>query len=163
MRYRTATMADKEQLQNLGIKAFGQYKKVLTEENWHKLYAIQTAPDTYPNLLKKSTCFVCEAAGEIVGMAYLILSGNPTDVFQENWCYLRMVGVHPEHGGKGIGKTLTLRCIEHAKEKNEHTMALHTSEFMDAARHIYEQIGFKQIRALEPGFGKKYWLYMLEL
>lgn len=163
MIYRTATIADKEQLQNLGIKTFSQYKNVLTKENWHKLYTIQTGQNTYSDLLSKSTCFVCEIAEEIVGMAYLVLSGNPTNVFQENWCYLRMVGVHPEYGGKGIGKTLTLRCIEYAKENNEHTMALHTSEFMDAARHIYEQIGFKQIRELEPGFGKKYWLYNLEL
>ncbi|MDX2173612.1 MAG: hypothetical protein SFY56_10845 [Bacteroidota bacterium] len=35
-------------------------------------------------------------------------------------------------------------CIAHAKQNNEKTIALHTSEFMDAARHIYEGLGFNR-------------------
>jgi ribosomal protein S18 acetylase RimI-like enzyme len=34
---------------------------------------------------------------------------------------------------------------------------------MNAARHIYEKIGFKIIKELEPRLGKKYWLYELTL
>lgn len=40
---------------------------------------------------------------------------------------------------------------------------LHTSEMMGAARHIYESLGFKKLREIEPRYGKKYWLYKLEL
>jgi ribosomal protein S18 acetylase RimI-like enzyme len=34
---------------------------------------------------------------------------------------------------------------------------------MDAARALYEALGFKRIKEIDPIFGKKYWLYQLEL
>jgi len=42
-------------------------------------------------------------------------------------------------------------------------MALHTSEMMRSARHIYEKIGFNILKEIEPRLGVKYWLYTLEL
>ena len=74
-----------------------------------------------------------------------------------------MVGVNPNFEGNGIGKHLTQMCIDSAKSLNESVVALHTSEFMSAARHIYEALGFKQIKELTPRYGKRYWLYTLEL
>ena len=96
-------------------------------------------------------------------MAFLIPSGNPTDIFQADWSYVRMVGVHHSYGGQGIGRQLMQLCIDQAKATHETTLALHTSEFMDAARHLYEQLGFTQLKELEPRYGKRYWLYLLEL
>lgn len=96
-------------------------------------------------------------------MAYLVSKGNPTDIFDKDWCYIRMVGVDPKYSGNGIGKKLTQMCIEYAKKNNEQIIALHTSEFMNKARHIYEKIGFKVIKELAPRYGKKYWLYILDI
>ena len=96
-------------------------------------------------------------------MAFLVPSGNPTTIFPADWCYLRMVGVHTNHSGKGIGKALTKMCVDEGKSSGEKTIGLHTSEFMDGARHIYESIGFRQVRELEPHLGKRYWLYKLDL
>lgn len=42
-------------------------------------------------------------------------------------------------------------------------VALHTSEMMAAARHIYEDLGFKEVREMNPRYGKKYFLYKLVL
>jgi ribosomal protein S18 acetylase RimI-like enzyme len=161
--YRIGTIRDKADLQKLGLISYGQFKDVLTPENWQKLQSFLTAEDSYSPLLKVSRCFVCEHAGEVVGMAFLIPNGNPTEVFRTEWSYIRMVGVNPKFAGKGIGKTLTQMCIDRAKETKEEIIALHTSEFMDAARHIYERLGFKRIKELEPRLGKRYWLYQLEI
>lgn len=161
--YREGTPADKQQLQKLGLNSYGQFTDILTEENRNKLSAFLTGENTYSELLSKSKCFVCENNQEIIGMAFLVLSGNPTDIFQEDWCYLRMVGVHTEYAGKGIAKILIQLCINHAKENKEKIMALHTSEFMEAARHIYEKIGFKKVAEIPPRLGKKYWLYTFKL
>ena len=49
------------------------------------------------------------------------------------------------------------------KQSGEKILALHTSEFHDSARHIYESMGFKIIKELEPIYSKKYWLYNLHL
>lgn len=162
-KYRIGTIKDKEKLQKLGLTSYGQFKEVLTEENWNKMNAFLTAQNSYLDLLSKSKCFICETNAEIIGMAFLVSKGNPTGIFHTDWCYIRMVGVNPEYGGKGIGKKLTQMCIDSAKETKEKIIALHTSEFMDVARHIYESIGFEQTKELEPLYGKKYWLYKLEI
>jgi ribosomal protein S18 acetylase RimI-like enzyme len=161
--YRTGTSSDIQHLKELGLIAYGQFKDILAEGHWNKMTTFLAGENLYSELLQKSKCFVCDTGNKIVGMAYLIPAGNPTDIFDHNWSYIRMVGVHPDFGGKGIGKKLTQLCIDFARESNEKTVALHTSEFMDAARHIYESLGFKQVKQLDQRYGKKYWLYLLEL
>lgn len=163
MKIRTATEKDIPQLQKLGLNAFGQFQTVLSEDNWKKLNANLINERMYQELLSKSVCFVHEENNEIIGMAFFISKGNPTDIFQEDWSYLRMVGVNTKHSGKGIGKILTQLCVDHARQTGEKFIALHTSEFMNAARHIYESMGFEQIKELEMRLGKKYWLYVKEL
>jgi len=163
MTFRTASDADIPQLQKLGLNAYGQFKTVLTRENWAKLNSILLSEKTYPELLAKSLCFVYEEDNKIVGMAFFIPKGNPTDIFQEDWSYVRMVGVNTDYDGKGIGKKLMQLCVDHARQTGEKFIALHTSEFMDAARHIYETMGFVQIKELEIRLGKTYWLYVKEL
>jgi ribosomal protein S18 acetylase RimI-like enzyme len=74
-----------------------------------------------------------------------------------------MVGVHPNFSGKGIGRELIKICILFAKESDEKIIALHTSEFMNSARHLYEDLGFVMNKELKPIFDKKYWLYLLKL
>jgi ribosomal protein S18 acetylase RimI-like enzyme len=161
--YRMAKNEDIGELQKLGLNAYGQFKDVFTEANWNKLHAFLTHPDTYPDLLSKSICFVCQVDQTIAGMAFFIPKGNPTDIFQAEWAYVRMVGVHTDFSGNGIGKKLMQQCVDHAKKTDEKILALHTSEFMNAARHIYENMGFRQVKELEARLGKMYWLYLLDL
>jgi ribosomal protein S18 acetylase RimI-like enzyme len=161
--YREGTVNDIPKLQALGIVSYGQFQHTLSPDNWHRMYTFLTAANTYPDLFQHSKCFVCVNDEELVGMAYLVPAGHPTDIFQTDWSYIRMVGVQPGYEGNGIGKKLVQLCIDHAKKTGEKVIALHTSEFMDAARHLYEKIGFKKIKELEPRFGKKYWLYLLVL
>ncbi|GAC1444158.1 MAG: hypothetical protein NVSMB63_13390 [Sediminibacterium sp.] len=96
-------------------------------------------------------------------MAYLVPGGNPTPIYQADWCNIRMVGVHPLYSGQGIAKKLIQLCIQHARQSNEKIITLHTSEIMDAARHIYESLGFTKLREIDPIYGMRYWLYKLEL
>jgi len=159
LNYREGTFHDKDKLNELGKIAYGQFKNELTEENWEKMNNYLSSVNSYSDLLEQSKCFICENTDEIVGMAYLVSKGNPTDIFHKDWCYIRMVGVDPKFSGKGIGKKLTQMCIDYAKENDEQFIALHTSEFMNSARHIYEKIGFKAIKELDLRYGKRYWLY----
>ena len=161
--FRSDTSQDKDKLQQLGLSSYTQFKTVLTEENWNKMHGFLTAESSYTDLLDRSKCFVCESGDDLIGMAYLVPSGNPTEIFQGEWSYIRMVGVDPAFSGNGIGKKLVQMCLNHAKETNEKVVALHTSEFMNSARYIYENLGFNQIKELEQLFGKKYWLYLLNI
>jgi ribosomal protein S18 acetylase RimI-like enzyme len=163
MIYKIVDNSKQYELKQLGLKAWKQFETVLTPDNWMKLQTTLNSDDTYHQLLNVSTCFVCELNEEIIGMAFIVLSGNPTEIFQSNWSYIRFVSVHPNHSGKGIGKYLTQLCIDFAKQNKEQTVVLHTSEFMNKARHIYESLGFTILKELEPRLGKKYWLYTLTL
>jgi ribosomal protein S18 acetylase RimI-like enzyme len=161
--FREGRSSDESQLQALGLISYGQFDDILTDENRDKLHTVLTSENLYQDLLKISKCFVCETDKEIVGMAYLIPKGNPTEIFHADWSYIRMVGVNPKFGGNGIGKQLMQMCIDFAKNNNEKIIALHTSEFMYAARSIYENLGFRQVCEVAPRYGMKYWLYKLEL
>lgn len=163
LNYRVATTADLSQLQQLGLRAYGQYKPIITPENWEKWEAGFTSDENFLGLLSISTCFVCEYEETIVGMAFFIPHGNPFLYFPSEWSYIRYVGVDPSFSGRGIGKTLTRFCIQKAKETGEQTLALHTSEFQNAARHIYESLGFIKQKELEPIFGKVFYIYTMEL
>lgn len=99
----------------------------------------------------------------IVGMAFLVPSGNLTDIFRGDWCYVRMVTVDANYNGMGIGRMLMLNCIARASVLGETTIRLHTSEFMNKARYINESMGFKVVGEPEQRFGKRYWLYKLDL
>ncbi|MGB1217635.1 MAG: GNAT family N-acetyltransferase, partial [Saprospiraceae bacterium] len=148
----------------LAVASWSGFKEVLTGENWNKLNGILNDPDIFIDLLNQSECILCtNIEGEIIGMAFLVPRGNPTHIYDADWSYIRFVSVHPDFGGKGIGKTLTEKCIKSAKENNEKIIALHTSEIMGKAISIYEKLGFRILRELEPSLGKKYWLYTLEL
>ena len=114
------------------------------------------------NLLKIAKCFVCEKEDKLIGMAFLIPHGNPYLFFEADWSYIRLVAVDPAYEGKGLGKMLTQHCIDFAKESGEKIIALHTSEFQHAARHIYEGLGFKRQKEFEL-YAKRYWIYKLEL
>lgn len=164
LKYRPGTIDDLSELKKLAIKSWGQFQQKLTSDNWTKLYNTLTDHQTYNDLLNLSNCIVCTSdKDKIIGMAFLVPNGNPTDIYDKEWSYIRFLSVDPNFGGRGIGSKLTMMCIETARQNEEKTVALHTSEIMDKARHIYESLGFKILREIGPRLGKKYWLYTLDL
>ncbi|MCF8278555.1 MAG: GNAT family N-acetyltransferase [Flavobacteriales bacterium] len=160
--YRNGTKEDTAALQALGILAYSQHQFAMTTDNWKKYHSFMSDPENFTYLMSTSTCFLCECDQDIIGMAFLVPSGNPTNMFEKQWSYIRMVAVHPKFEGKGVAKKLTQMCIDLARTTGEEYVALHTSEFMNAARHIYEGFGFTAVRTLKR-YDKKYWIYLLEL
>ncbi len=161
--FRNGNNNDLEQIKKLTWLAYSQFENVLAEENVQGWKNNLNDDNTYLSLLQTSTCFVCENENKIIGSAFLIPHGNPFKWFDANCAYIRLVAVHPDFEGNGIGKKLTQLCIDRAKEMNEKVIALHTSEFQHAARHIYESLGFAKIKDLDLMFGKQYYLYTLQL
>jgi ribosomal protein S18 acetylase RimI-like enzyme len=163
LEYRRGNLKDLKELKELGLITFGQYAPLLLPEHWKTLHANLQNEERLLELIRISKAFVCTHNSTIVGRAFLVPKNNPTAIFDKDWAQIRMVGVHPDYAGKGIAKELTRLCIEEAKHLGEKTIALHTSEMMNAARHIYESLGFAQIKEIDRIFGKRYWLYQLAL
>jgi ribosomal protein S18 acetylase RimI-like enzyme len=163
LNYREAHYHEWPQLKELGLTSYSTHKKMLESHHWQTMENNLMKDENWQHLVEKAIPFICEDNHTIVGMAFLVPSGNAWDVFPADTAYIRMVGVHPDHTGNGIAKKLTIMCIERARQNGEKTLMLHTSEFMDAARHIYEGLGFRVEKEIEPRFGKRYWLYKLDL
>lgn len=149
----------------LGKLSYGKFKANLSTENWSQMNTNLSNEKMYADLLDISDCFICEDTEkeELVGMAFFVPKGNAWEFFHNDWAYIRMVGVHPKYEGQGIGTALAKLCMLQAKLNNEAVVALHTSELMTTAQHIYEKLGFKKLKELEPRYGIKYWLYSINL
>ncbi len=161
--YRKGSLANLPALKQLGIAAYGAFATELTPENleiWNNSLQDETK---LRQLINQAQVMVCTDGSAVVGMAFLVPKGNPTPVYDASWAYIRMVAVAPGYQGRGIAGQLTRQCISEARKNGETVLALHTSEMMHAARHIYEKAGFAVRRELDPIFGKRYWLYTMEL
>lgn len=63
---------------------------------------------------------------------------------EQNSSGIRLLAVDPATRGKGVGKLLTLACVAKAKEKNHRQVILHTTQAMQVAWKMYENLGFKR-------------------
>lgn len=161
--YRQADLNDLPSLKSVAVEAWSPYAEKFDPEFRSEFLADLSNDTLYTGLLKKSSCIVCESNSETVGIAFLIPGGNPTAIYESGWSYIRFVSVVPAYQGKGIGRELTKRCIDLARSNGERIVALHTSELMHKARHIYESLGFVVLKELPKRMGKRYWLYLLKL
>lgn len=161
--FRLGSPADIPALIQLGLISYGQYAPLLAPGGWQQMQAGISNQAMWAHFMERAKCFLYTHENSIVGMAFYFPSGNAWDFYPDNWAYIRMVGVHPKYEGMGIARSLTKKCIEEARAAGESTLALHTSEVMNAARHIYEKLGFTVVQDLPERFGIKYWLFMLPL
>jgi len=57
---------------------------------------------------------------------------------------IRLLGVSNRYRGQGIGKALTLACIQRAKDRGHLQVVLHTTQAMQVAWGLYERMSFER-------------------
>lgn len=62
---------------------------------------------------------------------------------------MRMLAVDPSCHGRSVGRQLTRACVERARSNGRHRFVLHTGDWMPAARHLYESLGFQRVQAID--------------
>jgi len=73
----------------------------------------------------------------------------------------RLLAVDPEERGKGIGKQLSIACINRAKKHQHKQLLIHSTASMKIAWGMYERLGFKRYQEIDfdqnslPVFGFK--------
>jgi ribosomal protein S18 acetylase RimI-like enzyme len=53
-----------------------------------------------------------------------------------------MLAVDPAAQGRGVGRALSLACVERARSVAAQRVALHSTSWMVTAHRLYESIGF---------------------
>jgi GNAT superfamily N-acetyltransferase len=62
---------------------------------------------------------------------------------------LRLLAVNPGARSNGIGRALTQKCIELAREKQQSQVVLHTTQYMNSAWALYENMGFGRFEEID--------------
>ena len=115
-------------------------------------------------LASDGTLLVAVAHDAVCGAVVYIPPGRSNrEIFPEGWPSIRMLVVLPAERGQGIGKQLTLACIERARRDGADCIGLHTSEIMRVAEPMYLRMGFVRDAALRPIAGAPYARYLLRL
>lgn len=94
---------------------------------------------------------VAEHQGRIVGCATFYPREYPGEdrPCPPDWAGIRLLAVHPDARGLGIGRALMEECLRRCRQRSVATLVLHTTEVMTVARGMYERMGFTQMPELD--------------
>jgi ribosomal protein S18 acetylase RimI-like enzyme len=113
-------------------------------------------------LAERAELILAELSGQIRGVVAFVPPGAPReDIFAPQWALIRMLSVAPEARGLGIGRRLSLECIERAWAAGAETLGLHTSPRLGHALELYRRLGFEQAYRIPDRNGLPYAVYTL--
>ena len=129
--------------------AYDEYASSFPPENWTPY--LQDILDL-EGRSAESELLVAESDDGMLGCVSYFPPGSkaeyPTDAtsehWPEDWGAFRLLAVHPDARGAGVGRLLTDACIERARERGAPALGLHTTAPMSVARAMYERMGFER-------------------
>jgi ribosomal protein S18 acetylase RimI-like enzyme len=96
---------------------------------------------------ERAVVLVAVDKGVIAGSVTLELESRigpgPSEPLAPDEAHVRMLGVAPEHRGRGIARRLMLASIETARMHGKRLLTLNTDPVMTAAQHLYLELGFR--------------------
>jgi ribosomal protein S18 acetylase RimI-like enzyme len=105
----------------------------------------------------RTVVLVAVEDGRILGSATLELEGRTEEgepPVPPDEAHLRMLGVHPEARRRGVARMLMDASMDEARRAGKRRLTLNTTQLMQAARAMYEALGFERMedRVFPDGF-----------
>jgi GNAT superfamily N-acetyltransferase len=86
----------------------------------------------------REAAWIAELDGRRVGCVFCVAADDGT-------AKLRLLLVHPDARGLGLGARLVEACTDFARAAGYHRVTLWTNDVLTAARHIYQAAGFRLV------------------
>ncbi|HEY6744893.1 MAG TPA: GNAT family N-acetyltransferase [Mycobacteriales bacterium] len=86
----------------------------------------------------REAAWIAEIDGRRVGCVFCVAAGDDT-------AKLRLLLVHPDARGLGLGARLVEACTAFARAAGYHRVTLWTNDVLTAARQIYQTAGFRLV------------------
>lgn len=156
---RRASDTELDEVASLIVDAFAEYAARMSPDAWSS-FANDIA--NVRGRLADAELWVAERDGRLVGSVTLFAGWRGA---QDDSIGVRLLAVLPEQRGSGVGRALMRRCIDRARDVGRSRVVLTTTGEMEAARDLYESLGFRREVALdhEPAPGVRLEGYALEL
>ena len=138
--------ARSEEYAEAGLVTAEAYREFFTESEFEFASYLDEIADV-AGRAPRTTILVAVDDGRIVGSATLELDGRTDDEdgpLAADEAHIRMLGVHPDARGAGIGKHLMAACEDRAREAGRERMSLKTTTLMRAAREMYSGLGYER-------------------
>ncbi len=141
---RDAGFEDLDQVSILIRDSYQQYQANFSPETWERysrdIMDVGSRLDT-------SELIVAENSGRLVGAVTFYPNISPSDQggWPAGWTGIRLLAVHPDARGMGIGRVLMDECLRRSRLLSATALGLHTTELMGIARGMYERMGFVRV------------------
>jgi ribosomal protein S18 acetylase RimI-like enzyme len=139
-----------EEFQGLGRLTVAAYHSLPAEMPHQQIYD-KRLRDVATRAQTSCVLVAVGPAGELLGGATYV--SGPEDPYSEELnegeAGIRMLAVDPARHGRGVGRALTLACIGRARAAGRRRVVLHTGDWMPAAKHLYESLGFHRVPAID--------------
>ena len=141
---RDAGVEELDQVSLLIRDAYQEYQANFSPEVWERysrdIMDVRSRLDT-------SELIVAENSGRLVGAVTFYPNTSPSDQggWPAGWTGIRLLAVHPDARGTGIGRVLMDECLRRSRLLSATALGLHTTELMGIARGMYERMGFVRV------------------
>lgn len=154
---REALPEEYEDVGRLTVDAYREY-----EEGFGQFWGVYAAElADVAGRARDAKIIVAEQDSQLVGaVAYYPPAERQGGDFQSDWGLIRVLAVHPDHRGKGIGKFLTEECIRRAKDEGAAAVGLNTTQLMTVAKGMYERMGFEMLEEYATPANFRFWAYV---
>jgi len=161
---REARPSEAETVGRLVQAAYAQYESSYPAGAWKRYFEMLGRMDGH---FEKAQVLIAEMGGRLAGSVTFYPDGSLSGQgeWPPRWAGMLRLAVLPEHRGRGVGRALVEECIARCRKLGIETLGLHTTEWMDVARGMYERMGFVRDQSFDfvPRAGVYAFGYRLDL